>query len=44
MTDKPSPMTAYLVRVFEKPHWRTVLINEDMARAALREAKTRVMA
>ena len=25
--------TVYIVRVFEKPHWRTVLTTEDMAEA-----------
>jgi hypothetical protein len=31
MTDKP--VTTYVVSVFEKPHWRTVLTTEDMAKA-----------
>jgi hypothetical protein len=31
MTDKP--VTTYIVSVFEKPHWRTVLTTEDMAKA-----------
>jgi hypothetical protein len=28
MTDKPPP-TTYVVSVFEKPHWRTVLTTKD---------------
>ena len=31
MTDKP--VTTYLVSVFEKPHWRTVLSTKDKAKA-----------
>jgi hypothetical protein len=25
--------TTYIVSVFEKPHWRTVLVTKDMAKA-----------
>ncbi|UVK42015.1 hypothetical protein DBIPINDM_008438 (plasmid) [Mesorhizobium sp. AR02] len=31
MTDKP--VTTYVVSVFEKPHWRTVLTTDDKAKA-----------
>ncbi|WP_167458625.1 hypothetical protein [Mesorhizobium kowhaii] len=31
MTDKP--VTTYIVSVFEKPHWRTVLTTKDKAKA-----------
>jgi hypothetical protein len=31
MTDKLP--TTYVVSVFEKPHWRTVLTTKDMAKA-----------
>jgi hypothetical protein len=31
MTD--NPVTTYVVSVFEKPHWRTVLTTKDMAKA-----------
>ena len=31
MTDKP--VTTYVVSVFEKPHWRTVLTTKDKAKA-----------
>jgi hypothetical protein len=31
MTGKP--VTTYVVSVFEKPHWRTVLTTKDMAKA-----------
>jgi hypothetical protein len=31
MTDKPA--TTYVVGVFEKPHWRTVLTTKDKAKA-----------
>jgi len=31
MTDKP--VITYVVSVFEKPHWRTVLTTKDMAKA-----------
>ena len=31
MTDKP--VTTYIVSVFEKPHWRTVLTTKDAAKA-----------
>ena len=31
MTDKPA--TTYIVSVFEKPHWRTVLTTKDKAKA-----------
>ena len=31
MTEKP--VTTYVVSVFEKPHWRTVLTTKDMAKA-----------
>jgi hypothetical protein len=31
MTDKL--MTTYVVSVFEKPHWRTVLTTKDKAKA-----------
>lgn len=31
MTDKPE--TTYMVSVFEKPHWRTVLTTKDKAKA-----------
>ncbi|CAN7720164.1 hypothetical protein [Mesorhizobium sp. LjNodule214] len=31
MTDKP--VTTYVVSVFEKPHWRTVLTTNDKAKA-----------
>ncbi|WP_167458594.1 hypothetical protein [Mesorhizobium kowhaii] len=37
MTDKPA--TTYIVSVFEKPHWRTVLTTKDKAAAeALEQA------
>jgi hypothetical protein len=36
MTDKPA--TTYVVRVFEKPHWRTVLTTNNK-QAALAMAK-----
>ena len=29
-------MTTYIVRVFEKPHWRTVLTTKDEAKARSR--------
>ncbi|WP_280515939.1 hypothetical protein [Mesorhizobium huakuii] len=29
MTDKPA--TTYVVSVFEKPHWRTILTTKDWA-------------
>ncbi len=29
MTDKPA--TTYVVSVFEKPHWRTILTTKDRA-------------
>ena len=31
MTDKP--VKTYIVSVFEKPHWRTVLTTKDKAKA-----------
>ena len=31
MTDKP--VTTYIVSAFEAPHWRTVLVTKDMAKA-----------
>jgi hypothetical protein len=31
MTDKPA--TTYVVSVFGKPHWRTILTTEDKANA-----------
>ncbi|WP_164895849.1 hypothetical protein [Mesorhizobium sp. M7A.F.Ca.MR.176.00.0.0] len=31
MTDKPA--TTYVVSVFEKPHWRTVLTTKDKVKA-----------
>ncbi|CAN7578427.1 hypothetical protein [Mesorhizobium sp. LjNodule214] len=31
MTDKP--VTTYIVSVFEKPNWRTVLTTKDKAKA-----------
>ena len=31
MTDKP--VTTYVVSVFEKPHWRTVLTTTDKEKA-----------
>ncbi|WP_164757583.1 MULTISPECIES: hypothetical protein [unclassified Mesorhizobium] len=31
MTDKPA--TTYIVSVFDKPHWRTVLTTKDQAEA-----------
>ena len=31
MTD--TPVTTYVVSVFEKPHWRTVLTTKDKAKA-----------
>jgi len=31
MTDKP--VTTYIVSVFEKPHWRTVMTTKDKAKA-----------
>lgn len=31
MTDKPA--TTYIVSVFEKPHWRTVLTTQDKQKA-----------
>lgn len=31
MTDKP--VTTYVVSVFEKPHWRTVLTTNDKEKA-----------
>ncbi|WP_167316188.1 hypothetical protein [Mesorhizobium japonicum] len=31
MVDKPS--TTYVVSVFEKPHWRTVLTTKDKQKA-----------
>ncbi|TWI34051.1 hypothetical protein IQ26_03809 [Mesorhizobium tianshanense] len=27
------PATTYIVSVFEKPHWRTVLVTKDKAKA-----------
>jgi hypothetical protein len=38
MTDKPA--TTYIVSVFDKPHWRTVLTTKDKAEAdAMEQAK-----
>lgn len=31
MTDKPA--TTYIVSVFDKPHWRTILSTKDRAEA-----------
>ncbi|WP_292167909.1 hypothetical protein [Mesorhizobium sp.] len=31
MTDKPAP--TYIVSVYEKPYWRTVLTTKDKAKA-----------
>ena len=34
MSEKP--VTTYIVSVFEKPHWRTVLTTKDEAKARSR--------
>ncbi|UVK45683.1 hypothetical protein BPNPMPFG_001241 [Mesorhizobium sp. AR07] len=35
MTEKPA--TTYIVSVFEKPHWRTILTTKDKAEAGALE-------
>ncbi|MBB6411307.1 hypothetical protein [Mesorhizobium sangaii] len=40
MTDKP--VTTYVVSVFEKPHWRTILTTKDKAFALAKEIGDKV--
>jgi hypothetical protein len=40
MTDNPA--TTYIVSVFEKPHWRTVLTTKAKALAAAKEIGDKV--
>ncbi|CAN7516815.1 hypothetical protein [Mesorhizobium caraganae] len=39
MTDKPA--TTYIVSVFDKPHWRTILTTTDKAEAESMEEAMR---
>ncbi len=37
MPTVPEPATTYIVSVFDKPHWRTILTTKDKAEAEAME-------